>query len=116
MSIKSDQSSKQLCEEATEIFLFALFCGASKDFMKTLKAFLKPFEASQRRLKIKFKLIFILQLQIISDENLCSGVKFYLNNKRGSVVTNEIYAFDKKVSKWTVTRALFCFSSSFFRS
>ena len=46
--------------------------------MKTLKTFLKPFEASQRRLKIK--LIFILQLQIISDENLCSGVKFYLNN------------------------------------
>lgn len=35
-------------------FLFTLLCGVSKGLMKTLKAFKKPFEASQRRVTIKF--------------------------------------------------------------
>ena len=30
-----------------------LLCGASKDFMKVLKTFIKPFEAPQRIVKIK---------------------------------------------------------------
>ena len=30
-----------------------LLCGASKSFMKALKAFKKPFEAPQRIVKIK---------------------------------------------------------------
>ena len=34
-------------------FIFTLLCGASKGFMKTLKAFIKPFEAPQRSVKIK---------------------------------------------------------------
>lgn len=32
-------------------FLFTLLCGVSKGLMKTLRAFKKPFEASQRRVK-----------------------------------------------------------------
>ena len=35
------------------IFIFTLLCGASKGFMKALKAFIKPFEAPQRSVKIK---------------------------------------------------------------
>ena len=36
-----------------------LLCGASNGFMKALNAFIKPFEAPQRSVKIKFNLIFI---------------------------------------------------------
>ena len=36
----------------TEIFIFVLLCGASKGFMKPLKAFIKPFEAPQISAKI----------------------------------------------------------------
>ena len=35
------------------MFFFLLLYGASKGFMKALKAFLKPFEAPQRSVKIK---------------------------------------------------------------
>ena len=35
------------------IFIFILLCGASKGFMKALKAFIKPFEAPQGSVKIK---------------------------------------------------------------
>ena len=41
-----------LKEKLIKIFIFALLCGASKGFMKTFKAFIKPFE-TQRRVKIK---------------------------------------------------------------
>ena len=34
-------------------FFFTLFCGASKGFMKVLKAFIKSFEAPQRSVKMK---------------------------------------------------------------
>ena len=37
----------------TLIFIFTLLCGASKGFMKAFKAFIKPFEAPQRSVKIK---------------------------------------------------------------
>ena len=37
----------------TQIFIFTLLCGASNCFMKAFKAFIKPFEAPQRGLKIK---------------------------------------------------------------
>ena len=33
---------------SSQTFIFTLFCGASKGFMKALKAFIKPFEAPQR--------------------------------------------------------------------
>ena len=48
-----------LKEKLIKIFIFAL-CGASKGFMKTFKAFIKPFE-TQRRVKIKsyFSLIIL---------------------------------------------------------
>ena len=35
------------------MFIFTLLCGASKGFMKDLKAFIKPFEAPQRSVKLK---------------------------------------------------------------
>ena len=37
-------------EKLTSIFIFILLCGASKGFMK---AFIKPFEAPRRSVKIK---------------------------------------------------------------
>ena len=40
-------------EKITYIFIFTLLCGAAKDFMKAFKAFIKPFEAPQRSVKIK---------------------------------------------------------------
>ena len=42
----------------TKIFIFALFCGASKAFMKAFKTFIKPFETPQRSVKIKIKVNF----------------------------------------------------------
>ena len=39
-------------------FYFTLLCGPSKGFMKALKAFIKSFEAPQRSVKIKIKLVF----------------------------------------------------------
>ena len=40
-------------ESFGEIFIFTLLCGASKGFMKALKAFIKPFKVQQRSMKIK---------------------------------------------------------------
>ena len=40
-------------KKVTEIFFLAFLCGASKDFMKAFKAFIKPVEAPQRSVKIK---------------------------------------------------------------
>ena len=40
-------------KKLSQIFIFTLLCGASKGFMKALKAFIKPFEAPQRSVKIK---------------------------------------------------------------
>ena len=40
-------------KKLNQIFIFALLCGASKGFMKALKAFIKPFDPPQRSLKIK---------------------------------------------------------------
>ena len=40
-------------KKLTEVFIFTLPDGASKGFMMTLKAFIKPFEAPQRSVKIK---------------------------------------------------------------
>ena len=40
-------------KKLTQIFIFALPCGASKGFMKTFKASIKPFEAPERNVKIQ---------------------------------------------------------------
>ena len=42
------------------IFIITLLCGVSKGFMKVLQAFIKPFEASQKSVKIKIQLNFYL--------------------------------------------------------
>ena len=34
-------------------FIFTFLCGATKDFMKAFKGFVKPFEAPQRSMKVK---------------------------------------------------------------
>ena len=47
-------------KKLTQIFMFTLLCGASKGFMKALESFIKSFEAPQKIVKIKIKLIFIL--------------------------------------------------------
>ena len=39
--------------EKINLFFFTLLYGASKDFMNALKAFRKPFKASQRKTFIK---------------------------------------------------------------
>ena len=36
-----------------KIFIFTALCGASKGFMKALKAFIEPFKAPQRSVKTK---------------------------------------------------------------
>ena len=40
-------------KKLSEIFTFTLLCGASKEFMKALKTFIKPFETPQRPVKRK---------------------------------------------------------------
>ena len=39
-------------KKLTEMFILTLLCSASIGFMKALKAFIKPFEAPQRNVKI----------------------------------------------------------------
>ena len=40
-------------KKSSYIFVFTLFGGASEDFIQALKAFIKPFKAPQRSVKIK---------------------------------------------------------------
>ena len=68
----------------SSIFIFTLFCGASKGFMKAFKAFIKPFEAPQRIAKIKISPNFLSSSGIgtgrvkilnvvISKREICTG-------------------------------------------
>ena len=43
-----------------------LFCGASKGFMKAVKAFMKPFEAPQRSVKIKISVKFYFNINFLN--------------------------------------------------
>ena len=45
--------SQSCTEIKIKFFIFILLCGASKGFMNTFKAFIKPFMARQRSVKIK---------------------------------------------------------------
>ena len=45
-------------KKLTQLFIFTLLCGASKGFMKALKAYIKSFEALQRSVKIQTYVIF----------------------------------------------------------
>ena len=50
-----------------QIFILTLLCDASKGFIKTLKAFIKPFEAPQRRAKIKIWInLYLIQLSEVN--------------------------------------------------
>ena len=46
------------------IFIFTFLCGASKGYMKAFKAFIKPFKASQRSVKIKNEVRFFSSFKI----------------------------------------------------
>ena len=59
MSLKLSRPNPGQRENITQISIFTFLCGASKDFMKASKAFIKP-EAPQRNANTKFKLNFIL--------------------------------------------------------
>ena len=39
-------------KKLTYVFIFTFLCGASEDFMKPFKVFIKPFEVPQRSVKI----------------------------------------------------------------
>ena len=70
-----------ISESCTEIkikvkFYFFLLFSYSKGFMKAFKAFIKPFEAPQRSMKIKIYLIFFSSSRIRTGR-----VKISNNNK-----------------------------------
>ena len=89
---KSDQSlafpvrSRSKRKNSSEIFIFTLLCGASKGFMETFKVFIKPFEALQKSVKIKIKLIFVL-IQL-SEIRGAEGIK-----------SNQAHDFQRKQKK-----------------
>ena len=53
-------------KKLTSIFIFIFFCGASKGFMKALKAFIKTFEAPQS-VKIK-KVTFYFNINFLNAQ------------------------------------------------
>ena len=70
----------------SEIFIFTFLCSASKDFMKALKAFIKPFEVSQSVIiKVKFNLIFIsIQLSEMHGTERVKSNKASSNSSNGN--------------------------------
>ena len=64
-------------KKLSQIFIFTLLYGAWKHFMKALKAFIKPIEAPQRSVKLKFNLISIsVQLSEMHGTLKVNKVKF----------------------------------------
>ena len=75
--------------------LFSLLCCASKGFMKALKAFIKPFEAHQRSLKIKIWVNFLLlfeigtgSVNITMEGKIIDNVHYFWNFKVLELITN----------------------------
>ena len=56
-------------KKLTSIFIFLLLCGALKGFMKALKAFIKPFEAPQRSVKIKIEVNFYFKINLLNAQD-----------------------------------------------
>ena len=56
-------------KKTTSIFILALLCGASEGFMKALKAFIKPFEAPQRSVKIKIGVNFYFNINFLNVQD-----------------------------------------------
>ena len=56
-------------KKLTSIFIFTLLCGASKGFMKALKAFIKPFEVPQRSVKIKILVNFYFNINFLNAQD-----------------------------------------------
>ena len=67
------------------MFIFTLLCGASESFMKAFKAFIKPFEAPQRSVKIKIEVNFFYLSGIGAGRvNVVSNLGVYIiDNKSG---------------------------------
>ena len=53
-------------KKLTWIFIFTFLCGVSKGFMKAFKASIKPFEASQRGVKIKIQVNFYFNINSLN--------------------------------------------------
>ena len=64
------------------MFIFTFLCDASEGFMKTLKAFLNPFEVPQRSVKIEIK-VNVLSLSGIGTRsvNRLKQRKLYLDRR-----------------------------------
>ena len=82
-------------------FIFTLLCDASKGFAKALKAFIKTFQAPQRSVKIKNKLIFSLHLgsrrillimvpMSTANIKLTAGVDIFQRRKITLVLTDNV--------------------------
>ena len=56
-------------KKLTSIFIFTLLCGASKGFIKVLKAFIKPFEVPQRSVKIKILVNFYFNINFLNAQD-----------------------------------------------
>ena len=56
-------------KKITSIFIFTLLCGASKVFIKALKAFIKPFEVPQRSVKIKILINFYFNINFLNAQD-----------------------------------------------
>ena len=56
-------------KKLTSIFIFTLLCGASKGFIKALKAFIKPFEVPQRSVKIKILINFYFNINFLNAQD-----------------------------------------------
>ena len=56
-------------KKLTSIFIFTLLCGASKGFIKVLKAFIKPFEVPQRSVKIKILVNFYFNISFLNAQD-----------------------------------------------
>ena len=60
-------------------FIFTLLFGASKGFMKDLKAFIKSFEAPQRSVQIKFSVKFFFLRQGIGTGRVKICLSIFLS-------------------------------------
>ena len=65
LSVSFPDEEKKL----TQIFIFTLLCDASKDFMMDLKALVKPFEAPQKRVKIKISVNFYFNINFLNAQD-----------------------------------------------
>ena len=68
--ISTKQSNNVGLRNITAHFcIFTLLCGASKGSLKTFKAFIKPFEAPRKSVKIKIHVNFLFQHSFLKAQD-----------------------------------------------